>query len=928
MKPNRIYISILVLILAACSAYSQIINEEDTTLQLTYDQVIDTFFREIAMDTSKIPTGILIDRAPDFIQRETMDGNHPEYIIGRDSVLELYNELYYGHFNFKTLLNVEILEDTIEVWKKQNQNIIPLMLVHSDYHKIKADAFTNGWLTVDSLNMLIHDVTPSGQTAFEQKTAFGVSPLVNSIPSFSATFMLPSQFVFSNTTYDELLIDAGDGQGFRPLDINQPISLSFPASSNAVITIQAIKGNDTLTSRSNISLPSSANLLSANIEVPDIFHLNVNNKIHDYGIWWSCDNAAKCIKKPIIIVEGYDPTNRRFLDVPDNEGTPGDCLDKNNNTFDANLYCVANEQGMADKLRNTAYDVVILNFNDGLDRLEDQAEVVKALIRELKNKITACGSNNEFVILGPSAGGLTARYALADMEGNGEDHNTRLFISFDAPHQGANLPLSDQHEILFLKNTFPISLLTGIKTLKKIFFATATKQMLVYHAQETKNKKANPAPEFNTFFTKINGLNNGNGYPVKCRNIAISDGSGLSGNQGFNPGDKLFAINKIFGLFNIVTDGWAVPSQTEPQTKEKIFSGLAFFCIPCCFPFCIPIPFPCGVMCIPTNISLVKVDNTDPYDNAPGGQGSFTRLLVDNIGGKYSDCKVAPCDMQREDFIPTISSLDLKNTTNLFYHVKNNITGTDGIAFKGIDYSSSVSPFDAIFVSATNQPHVIGGLTQEIANFICDEIMPEHLFLQNRTVTDATDFEALKTVTAGYNVTNRYPQGDFIVENTGHVNIRGGESVTLKPGTHLKPKHGGSIRVYANPFPPVCTGQCRMAYNNNHASSSSSSNQMLPPADVVLQEVKGSEKNILVHCFPNPFTDHAHIDYSIKETGYVNISVYNSSGIKISDLINNNNHSTGNFTTTFDAHSLPAGMYAISIQINDKREVLKIIKSK
>ncbi len=48
------------------------------------------------------------------------------------------------------------------------------------------------------------------------------------------------------------------------------------------------------------------------------------------------------------------------------------------------------------------------------------------------------------VIMGMSMGGLVVRYALRDMEINNIAHDTRLFISHDAPHCGANVPVSYQ----------------------------------------------------------------------------------------------------------------------------------------------------------------------------------------------------------------------------------------------------------------------------------------------------------------------------------------------------------------------------------------------------------------------------------------------------------------------------------------------------
>ena len=46
--------------------------------------------------------------------------------------------------------------------------------------------------------------------------------------------------------------------------------------------------------------------------------------------------------------------------------------------------------------------------------------------------------------MGYSMGGLVARYALAYMEDRNINHDTRLYISVDTPHQGANVPVGLQ----------------------------------------------------------------------------------------------------------------------------------------------------------------------------------------------------------------------------------------------------------------------------------------------------------------------------------------------------------------------------------------------------------------------------------------------------------------------------------------------------
>ncbi|MFO7789576.1 MAG: hypothetical protein R6V32_03310, partial [Bacteroidales bacterium] len=177
-----------------------------------------------------------------------------------------------------------------------------------------------------------------------------------------------------------------------------------------------------------ITIFISVNAISQSIPPADSCALHVNGKTHYYGVWpgcnstyTSCDNG--CLFKPVILLNGFDPDSHRHLYVPDD-----DCLTDDGLTYEKCIYCVANEHGMAESLRSAGYDIVILDFAD-LDVIREQADVLQALIIELKQKMQACNNQHEFVVIGPSSGGLVARYALAEMEEDNIDHNTRLYIS-------------------------------------------------------------------------------------------------------------------------------------------------------------------------------------------------------------------------------------------------------------------------------------------------------------------------------------------------------------------------------------------------------------------------------------------------------------------------------------------------------------------
>ena len=79
--------------------------------------------------------------------------------------------------------------------------------------------------------------------------------------------------------------------------------------------------------------------------------------------------------------------------------------------------------------------------------------------------------------------------------------------------------------------------------------------------------------------------------------------------------------------------------------------------------------------------------------------------------------------------------------------------------------------------------------------------------------------------------------------------------------------------------------------------------------------------------YPNPFNPTTNINFSISNSGNVNITIYNILGEKISTLINNSLR-VGKYSIEFDASKFPSGIYFYELRANDFREVKKMILQK
>lgn len=103
------------------------------------------------------------------------------------------------------------------------------------------------------------------------------------------------------------------------------------------------------------------------------------------------------------------------------------------------------KKGLDDYLNN-GYSVLYVGLdNTALQPqvgIEDTAYALEEVIKFINaNRNTDYG---EMAVIGFSMGGLSARYALKNMENDGVEHKVGIYVSYDAPHKGANVPQAIQ----------------------------------------------------------------------------------------------------------------------------------------------------------------------------------------------------------------------------------------------------------------------------------------------------------------------------------------------------------------------------------------------------------------------------------------------------------------------------------------------------
>jgi hypothetical protein len=80
--------------------------------------------------------------------------------------------------------------------------------------------------------------------------------------------------------------------------------------------------------------------------------------------------------------------------------------------------------------------------------------------------------------------------------------------------------------------------------------------------------------------------------------------------------------------------------------------------------------------------------------------------------------------------------------------------------------------------------------------------------------------------------------------------------------------------------------------------------------------------------FPNPFNSSTNISFSLKESGFTKLKVYDILGHEIKTLIEENLEGNKNYTITFDANDLGSGIYFLNLHQNGKVKTIKMVLMK
>ncbi len=528
-------------------------------INTSFSDRINYIFQQL--EKNRVPDGVLLDYAMEFTNLSNFDGTA---LTDSNKVMsaefwEIYNTLYLSriHPNGFTIQNPTIYDS---LWFSQREyGKIVLSGLFYNYSRLKDDALSSNLITVLNEQLIDRYVSGVWQNPYQSEKVFAISPSIEFYEGKNFQVVLPANLWQTNASgsVSNISIDLGDGQGYRSLTIGQPIYLNYTDTGIKIWKYRLqLSGGQYLYSHSQVRIKNAViegctgcRFGTTNPETLPLFTADeAFQGIAGTGfVTIRYRDADLGLRRPLIVVEGYDAGH---ITNPELQFGTSTINDFNENVF------FSNSPALNDVLLNNLreYDIVYVDWRNGTDFLQRNALLLQTIIRWVNtNKEPLPGGGfADNVILGQSMGGVISRWALRDMETRlGQQHNTRMFISMDAPHQGANVPAAYQH---LAKHARSIYLQTNVAGGVELFqFITggpspiralsiadrpASRQMLINWVDNSGNIDNSMHDQWQTELRNMN-------YPAQdnIRNIAISNGAECGTTQPFAPGAELLNLN-------------------------------------------------------------------------------------------------------------------------------------------------------------------------------------------------------------------------------------------------------------------------------------------------------------------------------------------------------------------------------------------------
>ncbi len=924
-------------------------GQKDKGLEFTNRRAVaDTVF---GLLNPKIYGDALIDRSltEDSLITAQIQGDYSGIANGL-YWLQVYSDIAVSYTDSKYMFPDSVLIDKLKnanvryvIKSKEDKLIQPLGLLLHQVSKIdsslydkKKKAFSNQRSQL-KLNPNIKEENLYHKTVLKEAALL---ELYGKHGYHNGTIVYDPEFISTSPNIKISAIELDLGNGFQPFG-ERNRSLTYPIDKDWKIGKAAVtyilnnrKHRDTL----SFYLTSETYKYQSNARARhrfDIEHITFpgntpsdDNPLISWAVRYGCGNHKK-IRRPVIIVPPYVPLIQTFL--------PAVSFEKYWDQFDY--------KSVMSYLSDMGYDVIFIKEVPGNKKLANAGNEIAKFIKYI-NQVKRQNYPNESwenIVIGYSAGGQQLRYALKKMEkehmdGNGPAHHCRLYIPFDSPHWGANVPMFAQAVYYDFNASGNILAAIIYATLKD----DASRSMLISHIagsyieENGIDRIINPAPDvirqdfvdnlensFNHLYTPLNDLRRS--FPTFTRNVAVSTGNNSKDYEdefGLSPGVKLFSqealIPSIFGPKIISRKIYS----SKYATNAKVFSRKDYLLAGGFIPL--------------WRRRIYKTKMAYEWDMAQGGYkdefyDGFGTSPVSILRSSVLFSGFTPGHKHYKNghmsFLPMVSALainpsiwesDITGDNSLYYNLKDkglmynkfgavqgndksNFFGYPNLAHPGNHFN--ITPFEAVFSDDQTYEHIKmqksagNHVTKNKAlvhlrDFILNEVEAKTVYFQNKDmgINHAPNdnnfiytawYKAEDEIIIGNSVTPKTDPGPYNIENTANITMYACNSITIKPDFHTK---AGS-KFHAFIKCDDCRGPVRPLYPPEN-------NSIPPRNDTAIESLKNAStinENQELRVYPNPSNETINVLFP-KNQGQYQLSNIQGEIIKEGDVIKDRNY--------------------------------------
>lgn len=645
----------------------------------------------------------------------------------------------------------------------------------------------------------------------------------------------------------------------------------------------------------------------------------------DVTILFNQKNKSGKLRRSIIVVDGFDEGNKRnfyetvkdnpaekllpkekdyrgLFEVFDGQVSPWDIL----NFLDATKTDYRSDSHLVKAMQDLGFDIVFVNFMEGAGDINENAKQLRSFLNEsINSALFRDNKTEEFVVVGPSMGGVITRMALAEMEQVKEEHYVKSWVSFDSPHTGANIPISLQFAMSEMASSDASAINEVPKQKMRAINSTAARQLFKQHWESSSSSSLNPDSLHDQLIKKLNNL----GYPKMSKNYAITNGAKqlLYDNEVTELGKVNIDAQIVEGLFELGAVQLKLNSQFSPVIMESNIYGR-------------------GERQVLSSAKRLKIENT------PGGWHGGLYSINRTKGNSFlTYALMQGVQYNKAAFVPTTSAFGIElNPTTM-----QNDWGSYCSLSDNYDGSKLITPFDVIYgMSGENQEHlaitestrdkVVSWFKEDLKRsakpFLRNDAMGVWSFANesvHQTASKPVAYVVEEAISFGGN------GNTFAFKDGADANIVSGQTIEFLPGFSSEE---GAIVVAR--IEEIEKGAVLKRGHSLHNSTMSEKVTPLKESEYLSlvydysqkEQLKSSEE-VSFDLIPNPISSFLRIDFHTNSIGKKTVEVRDVSGKMVfQDDFFNSNIVKVNFSDFED------GAYIVTVIVDGNASHKKVVK--